>query len=99
MENMDKSKMYISFSKESIMAYVDDEWKQFLRSDVIQELQVKTCNKPAVIGSLPDDYWEQRCKLIEKVEEENPCDSDITSGQIEAWNNYHKFIKERGQRQ
>lgn len=48
MENMDKSKMHISPSKESIMAYVDGEWKQFLRSDVIQELQVKTCNKPAV---------------------------------------------------
>jgi hypothetical protein len=51
MENMDESKMYISPSKESIMAYVDGEWKQFLRSDVIQRILEKNCNKPAVMVS------------------------------------------------
>ena len=42
---------------------------------------------------LPDvDYWKQRCLLAEKCLEESPCDSDITSGQIMAWNAYRKFI-------
>ena len=54
----------------------------------------------SVSVSLPnDDYWEARCKLMEQVEENNPCDPDITQGQIDAWSKYHNFIKERGQRQ
>jgi len=35
---------------------------------------------------------------MEQVEENNPCDPDITNEQIEAWNKYHNFIKEQGQR-
>jgi len=45
-----------------------------------------------------DDYWEIRCKLIEQVEENNPCDPDITQKQIDAWNKYHDFIKAKGRR-
>ena len=45
-----------------------------------------------------DDYWETRCKLMEQVEENNPCDPDINQKQIDAWSKYRNFIKERGQR-
>lgn len=38
-------------------------------------------------------YWKERCKLAEKCLEESPCDPDITSEQIKAWEEYHKFIK------
>jgi len=44
------------------------------------------------------EYWKKRCKLIETCENESPCDPDITSEQIEAWKNYHNFIKEFGNR-
>jgi hypothetical protein len=52
----------------------------------------------AVSGSLLSDvdYWKQRCLLAEKCLEENPCDPDITSDQIKAWNAYHKFISWAG---
>lgn len=48
----------------------------------------------AVSGSLLSDadYWKQRCLLAEQCLEESPCDPDITSDQIKAWNAYHKFI-------
>lgn len=39
-------------------------------------------------------YWRERCTLAEKCLEESPCDPDITPKQIEAWSNYHAFIKE-----
>ena len=42
------------------------------------------------------DYWKQRCLLAEKCLEESPCDPDITSDQIKAWNAYHKFISWAG---
>jgi hypothetical protein len=45
-----------------------------------------------------DDYWETRCKLMEQIEENNPCDPDINQDQIEAWKKYRNFIKERGTR-
>lgn len=52
----------------------------------------------AVSGSLlsDTDYWKQRCLLAEKCLEESPCDPDITSDQIKAWNAYHKFISWAG---
>ena len=52
----------------------------------------------AVNGSLLSDvdYWKQRCLLAEKCLEESPCDPDITSDQIKAWNAYHKFISWAG---
>jgi len=56
--------------------------------DYVKELEQLAAN----------DYWETRCKLMEQVEENNPCDPDITNEQIEAWNKYHNFMKERGQR-
>ena len=42
------------------------------------------------------DYWKQRCLLAEKCLEESPCDPDITTDQIKAWNAYHKFISWAG---
>ncbi len=53
---------------------------------------------PYVSGSLDADYWSERCKLAETCNEESPCDPDITSEQIEAWNKYHNFIKVKGQK-
>lgn len=44
------------------------------------------------------EYWKQRCELAEKCLEASPCDPDITSDQIKAWSEYHKFIKENGGR-
>lgn len=38
------------------------------------------------------DYWSERCKLVEAIREETPCDPDITTNQKNAWNNYNKFI-------
>ena len=42
------------------------------------------------------DYWKQRCLLAERCLEKSPCDPDITSDQIKAWNAYHKFISWAG---
>ena len=51
-----------------------------------------------VSGSLlsDKDYWKIRCQLSEAIEAESPCDPDITSGQIKAYENYHKFISNYG---
>ena len=55
-------------------------------------------HQTAVTGSLLSDvdYWKHRCLLAEKCLEESPCDPDITSDQIKAWNAYHKFISWAG---
>lgn len=37
----DTTKIYTSPSKESIAAYVDGEWKQFLRTDIVADLESK----------------------------------------------------------
>ena len=75
----------------------DEDLKVFL--DGAEQL-FKLLRLPVVSNSLPtDDYWETRCKLMEQVEENNPCDPDINQEQIDAWSKYHNFIKERGQRQ
>lgn len=42
------------------------------------------------------NYWKERCKLAEDILEVEPCDPDITSEQIAAWNAYLTFIKENG---
>ena len=42
------------------------------------------------------DYWKTKCELTEDCLEKSPCDPDITSEQIEAWQTYHRFIKEFG---
>ena len=78
-------------SKPSKSAY----WHlQQLRSE-IKQLAI-----PVVSNSLPDkDYWKERCKLVEFIEEVNPCDPDINQEQIEAWNKYRAFLKEHGIRQ
>lgn len=62
-------------------------------------LQVKNLTLPQVSVLLSDDYWKVRCKLSEAIEEQNPCDPDITSEQIAAWSDYYNFIKVHGQRQ
>ena len=41
-------------------------------------------------------YWKVRCGLMEDIESENPCDPDITSDQIKAYNAYNKFISHYG---
>jgi hypothetical protein len=38
----DESKMYLSPSKENIMACIDGEWKQFHRNDIVSELISKS---------------------------------------------------------
>ena len=60
--------------------------------------QNQSLHQTAGIGSLLSDvdYWKQRCLLAEKCLEESPCDPDITSDQIKAWNSYHKFISWAG---
>ncbi len=60
--------------------------------------QYAALRQPPVSGSLLSDldYWKQRCLLAEKCLEESPCDPDITSDQIKAWNAYHKFISWAG---
>lgn len=72
--------------------------------DDYHENQLKLLNKQNVSKaegvSLPDlEYWKQRCILMEHIDEESPCDPDITSDQIKAYANFHNFIKEHGQRQ
>jgi len=44
-----------------------------------------------------DSYWKQRCLLSEKFIEESPCDPDITSTQIHAYENYKTFLKENNE--
>lgn len=35
-----------------------------------------------------EGYWKRRCKAAEKFIKESPCDPDITSKQIEAYNEW-----------
>jgi len=42
------------------------------------------------------DYWKKRCLLAEKCLEENPCDPDITEGQIKAHRDYDDFMNGNG---
>ena len=53
---------------------------------------------PDVSGSVLTklDYWKIKCKLLEAIEKENPCDPDMTTGQINAYSDYHKFIERYG---
>ena len=62
------------------------------------EAQQEALCLSAVSSSLLSDvdYWKQRCLLAEQCLEESPCDPDITSDQIKAWNAYHKFISWAG---
>jgi len=39
-------------------------------------------------------YLKTKCELLEKIEKNNPCDPDITEGQIEAYKNYNNFINQ-----
>jgi hypothetical protein len=39
-----------------------------------------------------EDYWKKRCELAEKIIEETPCDGDICTKQIEAWEEYNSFM-------
>lgn len=87
--------------------YLEQNKTYPLLADIEMQLNLavdseKKVNNLAIHGvsnTLPtDDYWEARCKLMEQVEENNPCDPDINQGQIDAWSKYHNFIKERGQR-
>ena len=61
-----------------------------------KDAESKQCNIPIVSGSADADYWSERCKHAENIWEKSPCDPDINDEQIEAHNEYHKFIKENG---
>lgn len=37
------------------------------------------------------NYYRKKCMLLEKVEEANPCDPDITNEQIIAYKRLNKF--------
>ena len=65
------------------------------KSKIEERIKAKNEELQKLIGN-NESYWETRCKLAEKIEEENPCDHDVTGGQIQAWNNYHNFIKDNG---
>lgn len=45
------------------------------------------------------DYWRERSRLLERCRDESPCDSDITTSQIEAELAYKDFIKKNGARE
>ena len=38
-------------------------------------------------------YYKEKCRLLENIEKENPCDPDIYASQIEAYSEYHSFLK------
>lgn len=35
---MDKKEIYVSPSKESVMAFIGDKWYQFLREDIVRQI-------------------------------------------------------------
>lgn len=39
-------------------------------------------------------YWKTRCELAEAFIKASPCDPDITSKQIEAYQKYMQFLKD-----
>ena len=65
------------------------------KAKIEERIKAKNEELQKLIGN-NESYWKTRCKLAEKIEEENPCDPDVTGGQIQAWNNYHNFIKDNG---
>ena len=65
------------------------------KAKIEEQIKAKNEELQKLIGN-NESYWKTRCKLAEKIEEENPCDPDVTGGQIQAWNNYHNFIKDNG---
>ena len=38
-------------------------------------------------------YWKKRCELAEEFIEESPCDPDITSEQIKAYDEWQRYVK------
>jgi len=58
----------------------------YLKPDVIQAMH-DYAQQPS-----DENYWKQRCLLAEKCLEENPCEPDITKGQIEAHEAYQQFL-------
>lgn len=65
--------------------------------NVIDELEVVLLKADVSDALNADvDYWKQRCSLAEKCLEESPCDPDVTSEQIKAWDAYHKFLGKAG---
>lgn len=99
METPDRFKNSPIHDKGAILELMD-ELKPEQMAELVDYLQkrVKLFPQPLVSGSLLSDldYWKQRCLLAEKCLEESPCDPDITTDQIKAWNAYHKFISWAG---
>lgn len=56
-----------------------------------------SCNNASECGYLnKGDYWKESCLLAEKCLEESPCDPDMTTAQIEAWNDYRDYLEMNG---
>lgn len=65
----------------------------FMNSRFVSICNPESSSLPAQ-GSAGVAYWKERCKLAERVNEENPGDPDITQTQIEANAAYRKFLQE-----
>ena len=61
------------------------------------ETAVKNCSIPDVSGSAEADYWSNRCKLVEDIWDNTPYGDHIEE-LAELQQDYHKFIKENGNR-
>lgn len=70
--------------------------KWSLNTESQNRKHTKQCDIHSVSGGADADYWSERCKHAENIWKKSPCDPDITKEQIEAHNEYHKFIKENG---
>lgn len=64
----------------------NQDYAERLAEKLVTELLSSQVNEEEI------EYWKTRCLLMEKIEEVNPCDPDITIKQIEAWKNYRKFM-------
>lgn len=49
-----------------------------------------------IVNYFPENYWQIRCELAERLLELSPCDPDITKDQIEAHKEYNDFLTKHG---
>ena len=65
-----------------------------MRLNMIEE--IKQLNLALVSDSA--DYWSARCRRVEKINSESPCDPDITGGQMQAHEDMRLFEDKHGLR-
>lgn len=91
-------KTEIEQAREDIKEYRKGYGQSQLPTDCIIQLMMghadKQFNLASVSGSA--DYWSERCKLAEKINSENPCDPDITEGQMQADEDMSVFEDKHG---